>query len=418
MRDRWSRWQELVEASGATIFAAAASVVALALTARALGPEGRGYFASLTGWVFLASSLGSLSIGQVIVSQISGKPHVEWIDEVLGSSVALILLSSVVCWSALAAVYLTGVSEPSGVGLVSCVVAFAALPLLMWNDNGRYVMFSLDQVRTYGRALILGHSANVVVLGAAVAVGRLTLDIALASWALTYVAVAVVTMRGALRQSKAPRFSGARVRSILRGSGRLHLTTVATFVQLQASVLIVAFYRGAREAGLYQLAVQIVSIGTLLPLAASIVCYRIVSTNGPDSAWAQQRRLVGWTMAAMLAAIPIGYVLTPLAVDLVAGPEFGDAVPAVRVMLGALAGMGLSMMMASQWIARGLFIQTSAISVAAALLSLVADFLLIPRYGLMGATVSTLLVYGAAMMVNGAFALRIERRWRTAQASI
>ena len=69
-------------------------------------------------------------------------------------------------------------------------------------------------------------------------------------------------------------------------------------------------------------------------------------------------------------------------------------------------------MLASQWIARGLFWQTAVITFVVGLLSLACDFLLIPVYGMRGAVVSTLLTYGLSVVSNGAMAIWVERRWR------
>ena len=71
-----------------------------------------------------------------------------------------------------------------------------------------------------------------------------------------------------------------------------------------------------------------------------------------------------------------------------------------------------AIVMASQWIGRGLFWQTSCISVATAVVGLALGFLLIPRAGLAGAVWSTLVVYTFSLLVNGSMALYVERRWR------
>ena len=341
------RGRELFDAGGSTVFAALASVAALALTARALGPEGRGYFAALTAWAILASTLGSLSVGQVISVRSRDAPRgmERRSARVIGGPGRA---ASVACWIALAIIHQLGGIRVDGAGLMPILIAFATLPLLMWNDNGRYLLFALNRVRTYGQALVLGHSVNLAVLGVAALTGRLTLAVALWSWAMLYLAIAMVSLTSALSHATRLRVTTARLRAILKGSVRLHSTTVATLVQLQASVLIVAHYRGAAEAGLYQLATQIVAIGTLIPMAASIVCYRIVATDGPDAGWSQQRRLIGLTLSALVVAIRWDTCSSPMVVSLVAGSGVpAGRSPAVRLMLAALVGMGMSMMMES-----------------------------------------------------------------------
>jgi O-antigen/teichoic acid export membrane protein len=68
--------------------------------------------------------------------------------------------------------------------------------------------------------------------------------------------------------------------------------------------------------------------------------------------------------------------------------------------------------MASQWIGRGLFWQTSCISLAAALLSVALGLALVPRFGVHGAVGGTLAVYTLSLLVNGGMVLYAEHRWR------
>jgi O-antigen/teichoic acid export membrane protein len=197
---------------------------------------------------------------------------------------------------------------------------------------------------------------------------------------------------------------------------RLHLSTIGTFVQLQSSVLILNYYRGPAETAFYQLATQIVSAATLITMAISAVAYKLIAQHGPEAAWQSQRKLLGQALGLTFGGIIIGYYLAPWMVTILAGSDFAPAVPLTRTLLWALLGMTLSQLMASQWIGRGLFWQNTVLSGGATIVSLVSDFLLIPRYGMSGAVVSTLLVYGIAFFVNGVFAFRIERGWRRTQA--
>jgi len=68
--------------------------------------------------------------------------------------------------------------------------------------------------------------------------------------------------------------------------------------------------------------------------------------------------------------------------------------------------------MASQWVGRGLLWQVSALTLGTGVLSLVCDFILIPRYGARGAVVSTLVTYGLSVIGNGIMAAWIAWRLR------
>ena len=80
------------------------------------------------------------------------------------------------------------------------------------------------------------------------------------------------------------------------------------------------------------------------------------------------------------------------------------------VIRAAAFGALLSSVMASQWIGRGLFWQASGITIVAGIVSVGLDLVMIPRYGMYGAVVSTLVTYGFAAITNAAMAFSVDRR--------
>ena len=120
-------------------------------------------------------------------------------------------------------------------------------------------------------------------------------------------------------------------------------------------------------------------------------------------------------MVSVVAAL--AYLLAPLGIRIAAGERFLPAVPLFRAVLPALLGATFSAIMASQWFGRGLFWQSAVITLAVGAGSLVCDFVLIPRYGMNGAVVSTLISYAAAVVFNGAMALWVDHRWRESTAA-
>jgi O-antigen/teichoic acid export membrane protein len=147
------------------------------------------------------------------------------------------------------------------------------------------------------------------------------------------------------------------------------------------------------------------------------VAFGLVARLGPDGAWPEQRRLMAQALGAAAVLALLGYYLAPLGVRIVAGERFAPAVPLFRLLLPALVGATFSTVMGSQWIGRGFFVSAALLTLAVGLVSLASDLLLVPRYGMRGATVSTLITYGVSVVGNGAMALYAERSWRRSRAA-
>src|SRR3954452_25333654 len=86
MRDLW---KSIGFTSGARIYSLAAGAIGLVITARALGPDGRGAVAASTTWALLFATFGYLSLGQVALHRGSGRPPEEWLGSTLATLMAM-----------------------------------------------------------------------------------------------------------------------------------------------------------------------------------------------------------------------------------------------------------------------------------------------------------------------------------------
>jgi O-antigen/teichoic acid export membrane protein len=150
----------------------------------------------------------------------------------------------------------------------------------------------------------------------------------------------------------------------------------------------------------------------VVPMAIAIVAYSIVTRDGADGAWREHRTLILQTLLYSGVAAVIAYIAAPFAVPLLAGRAFLPAVPIFRVVALSIFGMGLTAVMAPQWVARGYFLRVAALSVFAALVGVVGNYVLIPRYGMAACAWVMVASYTIHFIGNAAFAVWIDRRAR------
>lgn len=403
-------WPRIFQTAGTSVFNAGASAAVLAFTARLLGPEGRGTYAAATTWVALFSTLGSLSLGQSVVHSVAGRPPEEWLPKAVGTLFAIVAAIAAIDCGVVAAVYAVGD------GLIfrhldghELWLAFTALPFLIANVNLPYFLYALNAIPTANAAQASGAAG---LLGATLLlVGPLKFGVggALAAFAIGAAITFAVASSYILRRCHRPKVDIVVAKSMLAGAGQLHLNTVGSYLLTQSTVLILNQFRPVYETGQYQLAVQLFSLSLLFSSAMGTVAYSLVATKGPDEAWPEHRSLIQRGLLLTLIAIPVGYVLAPVLIPLVAGQSFGPSVQLFRWLLPAAIGATLSSLMASQWIGRKLFWQASMITIATGVISVVLDFIIIPRFGMHGAVVSTLVTYGLSGIANAAMAIWVQR---------
>jgi enterobacterial common antigen flippase len=406
-------WRPIAETTGANFIALGASAISVFITARYLGPDGRGVLAAASSWVTLFSTLGTFSIGSVIIHHAVERQGTDWLPEVAGTLLLLVSATAVFGWTLAGFMYVvSGGAVFSHLSPSVLALAFISLPILIWNEDSRGMLYALGQLRTWNVGASLGSIVTGAGVFALVVIWRGGVAGALIATALANLVVAGVASWHIFGRARALQPNWPTARTLFGRGLLLHLNTIGAFLFTQTSVLILNQYRSASEVGFYQLAIQLLNFTLVFATSLGAVSYGIVADHGPDSAWPLQRRLLG--LSVLLAGIMAvaGALFAPLAVGLIAGIAFLPSVELFRVVVFALIGATFSSVLASQWIARGLFWQTAVITFSVGVLSLACDFLLIPMFGMRGATVSTLLTYGLSVVANGALAIWIERRWR------
>lgn len=407
--------RDIIVTSGARVYSVAVSMVALVLTARWLGPEGRGVAVVLITWVNLFSSVGYLSLGQVCLHRAGVDRDLAWLGEAVASLMVITIGVSAIGWMAAAGMWLwTGSTLFAGNDRMMMAIAFAGLPFLIWEQYnsalltviGRLNLYNLNQfaARTITLALL---ALTILVLGWGVK-GFLIATLA------GQMIVAAAGARLLIRQA------GDRLRTDLPAIGRLivngaklHLNAIGVLLFSSADILMIQYYRGPAEAGIFQFAGQIFSALLILPQAALLVLNGKVTTLGGAEFWQLHKRMMMVLMTAMTGAAALVWSLAPWLVPLVAGAKFTASAPVLQVLCIAALAATLNTMMGLQWILRGLFLQTSLMTLATGLANCLLNLFLVPRFGAMGAAWATVTgVLVIPFTANVLLALRIDRSWK------
>jgi O-antigen/teichoic acid export membrane protein len=411
-------WALVAQTSGTRAYWVLAAMMTTIITARFLGPNGRGVYVAAVGWVTLFSTFGHLSLSQVIIYLVAGKPAGEWLAPVLGSMLAIIGVIVFLGWLIAAVLYFTtGGRMFHNLDASVLILAFAALPTLIWIEEGYGFLIALDRLPLANVAQVTGATTSMVLTFIALAGLHTGVHGALGAMLIAQCVSVAIILGHLLRRVDVLRVDAATVRKLLRAGASLHLNAIGTYLFTQANILILNYYRPPREIAWYQVAQQVVLGLQVIPLAVSSVTYTLVSKEGADAAWPQQRHLLVAVSIGMVAVIAAGWLLAPIAVPLLFGAAFRPAAGVLRILLLGIIGTTMSLIMASQWISRGLLLQAALFTVGCGAITVAVNLFVVPRYGMAGAAWATVGVSMLYIAVNLGMALWIERRLRVVAAN-
>lgn len=408
-------WLKIAQTSGAKIYSLLTGIVTLSLTARWLGPEGRGTIAAVVTWVNLFSSLASFGLGTVVFHRATKMRDKPWIASTLGSLGFLAVMFSLTSWGIAACLYL-GTTGAVFNHLSSPIlsVGFLSLPFMIWEQYASSLLMAVNQIGIYNRAQIMGRTVGVILVVLLLSLNWGVYGVLVASLA-SQMTVAQAGITYLFKRAEKPVWPDKTVIcELLKGGIKLQLGAIGSSLKANLSdILLINYYRGVQETGYYQLAIQLLNLLLIIPQSASLVVSTKVAELGPDLAWPYQRNLLLLLTAGMTGVGVIAGILAPLLIPLVAGVAFVPSVKVFQLLLFGVIGMTFASVMASQWIGRGLFWQISAITLSVGLLNAILNLILIPQLGMYGAVWATTATYMISILGNGLMAIWVNKRYKT-----
>lgn len=381
--------RDLAVSTIGTAAARATGAIGGVLSARLLGPAGKGEYALLVLVGTAAGTLGTCGLQFWITRQVASPGE--------GVEVRYVLRRHLVI-SGVAAVALAGLAVPIstvasiGLGEVFATAAFAFA--WIWSMLVLAVTNGLRRMERLASATAAGGGLYILWLFIAMlaqqgSVALVLIAAALANW------IVVPLLRRDLcalpndRRCDRHMTYRAAVRAGLPGMAG-ELLTLATF---RLDIALLAIFVDRTEVGLYAVALSLPELLWMLPdgVAQVVLPHAASTTSRRDTAGIV--RLVLSTMAA--GGILLGSISAPL-ITFIFGGSYRAAWTAVPPLLVGAVAMGVWKIVGADLAGRGL-LRPRAVSAAVAVATMiVADIILIPSFGIVGAASGSALAYLAA----------------------
>lgn len=383
--------------------------------ARALGPSGKGQVTAVLTWtqILVFAFLLGLSLS---LSVRTAESRGDELGTVLGNAVVFVAGVTLVLVG-IASVVLSPALRDLGADTPRLLRwGMVGGGLTMGADLLGSVHMALGRHRRYAAfRLALPVTGVLVVVPLSIA-SRLTAGWVVASFIAGAVLSVAVVSRGLPWRSV--RFDLSTLLSDVRYGLRAHVASLVGAANTRLDLLIMSLFLSATTVGLYGLANSLMVVLTAVPAAGGMLLMRSVaweSTQDPATEVVQLGCIRRAARKYLLLSAALGaclFFFAPLLVQLLLGPAYAPSVPLIQILIpGYVARAYLSLMTAGAVGLRRPWIGNTAEGVAfvvtAALLAV-----LLPRYGAMGAAITSTCAYIVAATV-GWYALRTaERRVR------
>ncbi len=389
------------------------AMVAGVLVARYLGPTRFGWLAFAIAAVTMITSFTELGINSIVVRELVREP--EATNELMGA--ALLLRGSGALLGLLACVVIAvwGVLPVRTEGVLMAVLGsgliFQVFDLFDLLLQASGVPRITAWIRIAANTLVTAMKLALIVLGAPVeafaVMNVCELGLCALGWWL-------VGRRRGWRISRWSLVPG-RIRFLMRESWPVAISGLAVYTQAYADQLVVGSMLGGRELGQYAAAMRLINVFAFLPMVVQIVAAPEIARAKVSGDRIYLRRLHDVYRVMMLlflmAALPL-MLLGPEVVRVLYGRAYYAA-------SGLLPWLALRLFFSNFGIARSMFITNDRLfrfalssAAAGAVTNVAMNLVLVPRWGIMGAIVSSLTSFAVTTFALDAFDRRARPNFK------
>jgi O-antigen/teichoic acid export membrane protein len=393
---------------GTQILGAAIGIVNGILLARLLGPAGKGDYYLLV----------TLPATAVVLIQL-GLPGAFEYFTARGQSARLIrrsfvltaLLSAIVYTVVVALLTLLEGTFLHGVDVGLLLFVFLAVPLGLLATFSSAIVLGRQAVRLFAAVKLsypLAATVLIIVIlggyGASVANAIVVFVIVATINAVAYLVAAVLTSRTVPLPSVAP------YRQLIRYGLQFYPGSLAGYFSYRSDVYLIALMMASPSAplGYYSMAVGLAEMIFFFPNAVSSVFFPHVAGSSREDA---DRQVAPICRATLLISGFFAVLMVPAAGVLFAVvlPGFDQSIPPLLVLLPGVVALSGANVVGGYVTGIGQPGVNSVVSVIAFVVNVVANLLLIPRFGIVGAAAASLISYSLSSLLLTAVAARYSR---------
>jgi O-antigen/teichoic acid export membrane protein len=364
--------------------------------ARELGPDGRGIVAVALSLTLILIQVGSLGIA-------SANPYFIARDATMRTSIvtnsvwlALGIGTSLIALGAAVRIELPGFV--AGVSWPEMLIALACIPASLLSVFLQGALLGLGRTIAYNLIEIGQAAVSLVVLLVVLRVGHggvMGALLTLTGGAVLGAAAYGMVLRRDIRVVVGPDLG--LVQKMARYAVRIYVATLLAFLVIRLDLLLVNYYLGAAQAGIYSVAAAMAAGMYVFPAAVGVNLFPRVARGSEGELSARVFRVVACLFAiACAAAVPVAGP----AINLLYGPRFAEATTLFYWLLPGVFCLGMLTVLSHHFAGRGFPRKAMLVWLVGLGVNLILNFTLLSKYGTYIAPLASSIAYGILLILH------------------
>lgn len=384
---------------GLNLLLMGASLLSGSLAAHLLGPTGRGQLAAIQLWPLAITAIGSGGIVEA-ASYYSGRFREQ--SGVFGITATVMLAALAVPLVLIGVVAMPHLlaAEPSRIVTESRVYMFI-VPIIFFISIPLAVLRGRGDMRVWNVLRLTQPLGYVVILlvAAFLPVDRVTfVAFAMFGWIAAHVVLSLALLRWYLPGPH--RFDSEQVGQMLRYSALSISATTPSWLNGRMDQLVMGAFLSPHLLGLYAVAVAwSLAVTPVSNAFGQVILPRLAGAQSSEDA-AERLCATSRIASGINALMGLGFLLiSPLAVYIVFGASFAPAIPATMVLVVAAVCLGMNQFLEEAVRGLGRPGLATVAELCGFAVTAVGLAVLLPRFGILGAALASLLSYATVLIM-------------------
>jgi O-antigen/teichoic acid export membrane protein len=361
------------------------------VTARCLGPAGRGILAVLMTIVALASQFGNLGL-HASNTYYAAKDK-EKLPNIIGNTIWIGFLGGIIISLVTWLIFSFKQDLIKGVPGSFLLIAIFSIPFSLLFLLGQNILLGIQEIKTFN---VLEFSKSLIIFvftAILLIIYKLGVEGVLIPYTVFSIIFCFILLKKLLILSKKLLFFDFFLfqQSLIYGF-KAYWSAFFSFLALKFNMLMVNYFLGTQQTGIYSISVQVGDFIYLLPTIIGVILFSRVS-GMKEGSWQFTKKIILMTSGIMLLAVLITTILAKPLIILLYGNDFQGAVSPLLWLLPGIFFLSINTIFMNFFAGRG----NPMIVVISPLLAFTANFVLniclIPSFGINGSSFTSSLTY-------------------------
>lgn len=386
-------------------------LVPVILVTRGLGPEGKGQYSLVIATISVLMQLSILGLHTANTYYVSKDNNllnklfsnsIVWILSTV-TFVSLILL--LVKW-----LYPGEIIFISGNTIwVVIIGTYLSLSSVIFQNLG----IAIHKVRIVNRSTVLAKVLTMILIVALYFSKHLTIASAVGVAILEFATLSILCLYPIWR-TMAPfkfDFDLEVLKTTIKYGFRIYMATLMGFLVVRSDVYLIKYFLGAERVGFYSSAVQIIDQIQYLAIAvSSLLMPKLASLSNPQERYRLKKRSFNHIIL-ITGAVCLGtFLFSDLIIQILFGKAFAPAALSLKILIPAVFFLSIETVLAQYIASIGLPWSLVWGWVAAFLVNIVLNMMLIPRIGETGAAIASVFSYLAILIFAWLISYRFDKK--------